>query len=227
MGLLTNIFITFVLVVIVAIATYFLTKGAADLVVKGDPNQQKAEEYLIAASTLGWISIAFIVIGSIGLAYTGGYALVGKTLAEEKVSKQSSLSLITYAFLGLIVLVFVINGALAVGAAVNIKKGPDFEENKSIYTQCAIIGGLFIGATGAVFLYMIYRWYADRKYEKEQEELAKINAYNQQALKNKPPPPPPPMKKTTTYTPSEFEMYSQLKKQGFSDDQIKAILSIL
>jgi hypothetical protein len=213
MSLLGTIFTIIILVIIVSIATYYLTKGSLNLVVKDDPYQEKAESYLITASTIGWISIAFIIIGGIGLAWTGGVKVKG---VEMLTGKKTTTSIITYGFLTLIILVFIINGILAVAAAVNIKKGVDFEKNKNIYNDCAIIGGLFIGITGLIIIYTIYQWFKG----------------NQKEAAIPPPPPPPkpvkPPKPTTTVektvVPTSTVLIKNLIEAGLTPDQIKIIL---
>lgn len=166
MRLITIIILTIVLILIVSVATGFLTKAAADLLVGNDPNTQKAHTILTAAATFGWISIALIILAAI-VTFFSAPETKGKTIG--------SVSTISLVF---ILLVFLINGILAVVAAVYIKKGNNFNDNKESYQICAWVGGVFVGIAGLVILYQLYLLYAKKKEkEKQIDELTAALKY--------------------------------------------------
>jgi hypothetical protein len=164
MEILTTIILTVVLIIAISIATGYLTEAAADLKVGSDTYQQKAHKILVGASTFGWISIVLVIGAGIGLIYYGG----SKFLFSDK---GETATLIIFGFVGLL---FLINGLLAMFAAINIKKGVNFNENQGPYTTCAWIAGIFLGGMGVILIYEIYKWSTKSKAKKEKEQTQAV-----------------------------------------------------
>jgi len=156
---------------LVSVATGYLTKAAADMKVGNDPNQIKAHSILTGAATFGWISVVLLLIAGFVFVFYG---------AETAGVGLSTASLIA---LGFICIVFFVNGVLAMFAAIYMKKGVNFSENSGPYTICVWVAVLFLGTTGLLVLYELYKIY--RKHVEKQNHIKamSIEYKNQQELK--------------------------------------------
>jgi hypothetical protein len=147
MNLVSTLISTLILILIVSIATGYLTKAASDMKVGNDPNQIKAHSILTGAATFGWISVALLL----GAGFL--YMFYG---AEASTVGISTGSLIALSF---ICIVFFVNGILAMFAAIYMKKGVNFSDNQGPYNICVWVAVLFLGTTGLLAVYEIYKVY--------------------------------------------------------------------
>ena len=171
MGIVTIIIIVIILLLAVSVATGYLTKAAADMKVGTDPNQIKAYNILIGASTFGWISVALLLVAG------GVYIFYGSETASVTGNTASLIAL------GFICLVFFINGLLAMFAAIYIKKGVNFSENQGPYTICVWVAVLFLGTTGILLLYELYKIYKSYVQKQNHIKALAIEKQNSQELK--------------------------------------------
>jgi hypothetical protein len=160
MHLATIIFLIFILVVVLAVMTGYLTDAAATMTVGDDPNQIKAHNILTAASVLGWISIALILVVGFMVAYFG----------TAEFAFSSTAKWITYAFFGLCIILFVLEGILAAAAASNISQGADATSNSRQYNEVVGVAVFALGVTGILIIIWIYVAVTAKKKKQKQED---------------------------------------------------------
>lgn len=160
-----GIIIPVILIIALSVTIGYLTNCQVNMIVGEDQYQQKAHEWLTWGVTIGWIVVVLIIVG------------LAISIKRRKFKDNNKLIM-------LIVLSFLVYGIIAAVAAVNIKKGADYEANKPYYTDCVWIASSILGTAGLLLIIWIVRKFKKTDAEKLADSIDETNQKKNEELSN-------------------------------------------